>query len=178
MIDLKAIRTEKGLTQEQLAEKVQLRRQTLSNIEIGIAKPSIPTAKNWARYLSLTGQSFTKNRKGWLNAKDKPKVTSSNTSVIRDRKKQSCSLLLRYGFRQDFCRLWKCCSLAAEWTLIVCQNQNCLSKNHFADFSKYISVYDLTKQQWDGLLETIRGSDQVGIINIELVWWEKTTTII
>ena len=60
MIDLKAIRAEKGLTQEQLAEKVQLRRQTLSNIEIGIAKPSIPTAKKLGEVLGFDWTEFYK----------------------------------------------------------------------------------------------------------------------
>ena len=60
VIDLKAIRTEKGLTQEQLAEKIQVRRQTVSNIEIGIANPSVPTAKKIGDVLEFDWTEFYK----------------------------------------------------------------------------------------------------------------------
>jgi len=44
-INLKDVRTAAGITQEQLAERVGVIRQTISNIECGLAKPSIDTAK-------------------------------------------------------------------------------------------------------------------------------------
>ena len=44
MIDLRKIREEKNFTQEQLAEKVGVSRQTISNIECGLSLPSVPTA--------------------------------------------------------------------------------------------------------------------------------------
>lgn len=58
MLDLKKIREAAGMTQEQLAEKVGVIRQTISNIECGLALPSVPTAKaigevlefNWAEF--------------------------------------------------------------------------------------------------------------------------------
>lgn len=40
MIDLKKAREEKGMTQNALAERVGVIRQTISNIECGINRPS------------------------------------------------------------------------------------------------------------------------------------------
>lgn len=45
MIDLKKQRMEKGMTQEQLANKVGVVRTTISNIECGLMRPSVEVAK-------------------------------------------------------------------------------------------------------------------------------------
>ena len=45
MIDLKELRTAKGLTQEQLAKECEVQRTTITMIEIGENKPSVELAK-------------------------------------------------------------------------------------------------------------------------------------
>lgn len=58
MVDLKKVRMEKGLTQEQLAEKVGVIRQTISNIECGLMRPSVETAKIIANVLEIDWTEF------------------------------------------------------------------------------------------------------------------------
>lgn len=43
--DLKAAREAKGMTQEQLSEKLGLTRQAIGSYENGISRPSVDTAK-------------------------------------------------------------------------------------------------------------------------------------
>lgn len=45
MIDLKAIRKARGITQQQLADEVHCVRTAIANIECGIAQPSVALAK-------------------------------------------------------------------------------------------------------------------------------------
>ncbi len=58
MIDLRKEREEKELTQQELADKCGVIRQTISNIECGLAKPSIPTAQKIAEALDLEWSKF------------------------------------------------------------------------------------------------------------------------
>lgn len=58
MIDLKKLRTEHGMTQEQLAEAAGVIRQTISNIECGLAKPSVETAKAIGKALEFDWADF------------------------------------------------------------------------------------------------------------------------
>lgn len=67
MIDLKARRLEKGMTQEQLAVESGVVRTAISNIESGLAKPSIATAKaigaalgfDWWKFFEDNGANAT-----------------------------------------------------------------------------------------------------------------------
>ena len=52
-IDLKAKREAKGMTQEQLAEKLGVTRQAVGNYENGINKPSVPIAKSIGEILDF-----------------------------------------------------------------------------------------------------------------------------
>lgn len=58
MVDLKKIRSEKGMTQEQLATAVGVVRQTISNIECGLALPSITNAQAIAQVLDFDWTNF------------------------------------------------------------------------------------------------------------------------
>lgn len=58
MIDLKVCRCEKGMTQEQLAAEAHVARTAITNIEKGVAKPSIPTAKAIAAVLGFDWWKF------------------------------------------------------------------------------------------------------------------------
>lgn len=58
MIDLKKIRSDKQMTQDQLAEKVGVVRQTISNIECGLSLPSVPTAQAIAQILDFDWVKF------------------------------------------------------------------------------------------------------------------------
>lgn len=58
MIDLKEVRESKGMTQQELADEVGVIRQAISNIECGIAKPSIPTAQKIGKALDFTWSKF------------------------------------------------------------------------------------------------------------------------
>ena len=61
MVDLRIIREAAGMTQEQLAEKTGVIRQTISNIERGLSLPSIPTAKAIAEILEFDWVDFYRN---------------------------------------------------------------------------------------------------------------------
>lgn len=58
MVDLKKIREEAGLTQEQLANECGVIRQTISNIECGLSRPSVETAKLIAKVLGIPWTDF------------------------------------------------------------------------------------------------------------------------
>ena len=51
MINLKDIRTEKGLTQQELADECDVNRTTITNIENGIINPSVQLAKKLGKIL-------------------------------------------------------------------------------------------------------------------------------
>lgn len=61
MIDLQKKREEAGVTQEQLAKKVGVTRQSISNIECGLAKPTIENAKAIAKELKFDWTEFYEN---------------------------------------------------------------------------------------------------------------------
>lgn len=58
MVDLKKIREDKGLTQEQLADKVGVVRQTISNIECGLSLSSVVNAQAIAEVLEFDWSDF------------------------------------------------------------------------------------------------------------------------
>lgn len=58
MVDLKKYREEAGMTQEALAEKVGVIRQTISNIECGVSLPSIHTAVAIGHVLEFNWTEF------------------------------------------------------------------------------------------------------------------------
>ena len=58
MINLRKVREAAGMTQEQLAEKVGVIRQTISNIEFEISLPSVATAKAIAEVLNFQWTNF------------------------------------------------------------------------------------------------------------------------
>lgn len=58
MVDLQRIREAAKLTQEQLAQKVDVKRTTISNIECGIAKPSVDLAKKLGKILNFNWTDF------------------------------------------------------------------------------------------------------------------------
>ena len=59
-MNLKEERLKKGLTQQQLSEKVGITRQTISHIECGRIKPSIKKAKAIADVLEIEWSNFFK----------------------------------------------------------------------------------------------------------------------
>ena len=58
MIDLKKIRTEKGLTQDALSNKCGVQRTTITMIESGENKPSVDLAKKIAEVLEIKWTDF------------------------------------------------------------------------------------------------------------------------
>ena len=58
MIDLKAIRNQKNLTQQQLADEAHCVRTAIANIECGIAQPSVALAKALAKPLGIEWWRF------------------------------------------------------------------------------------------------------------------------
>lgn len=58
MIDLRKLRVEKGMTQEQLAAEIKTTRTVITNIENGIALPSIQTAKALGEVLGFEWWKF------------------------------------------------------------------------------------------------------------------------
>lgn len=58
MVDLKAKREEKNFSQENLAKAVGVQRQAISNIECGLAKPSVENAKKIGEILGFDWTEF------------------------------------------------------------------------------------------------------------------------
>lgn len=58
MVDLKKLREGAKMTQDALAQKTGVIRQTISNIECGISKPSVELAKKIASVLKFDWPEF------------------------------------------------------------------------------------------------------------------------
>lgn len=58
MVDLKKLREGAKITQDALAQKTGVIRQTISNIECGISKPSVELAKKIASVLKFDWPEF------------------------------------------------------------------------------------------------------------------------
>ena len=58
MIDLKELRTAKGMTQEQLAKECEVQRTTITMIEIGEYKPSVELAKKLGVIFEVDWKGF------------------------------------------------------------------------------------------------------------------------
>ena len=58
LLNLKELRTEKGYTQEELANKCDVLRNTISMIEIGINKPSVELAKKFGEIFNVDWKGF------------------------------------------------------------------------------------------------------------------------
>lgn len=61
MVDLKEARVKKKMTQQELADKVGVVRQTISMIENGTNKPSIDLAKKIGKVLKIRWVNFFKD---------------------------------------------------------------------------------------------------------------------
>lgn len=58
MVDLKKLREGAKMTQDALAQKTGVIRQTISNIECGVSKPSVELAKKIASVLKFDWPEF------------------------------------------------------------------------------------------------------------------------
>lgn len=58
MVDLKEARTKKNMTQQELADKVGVARQTISMIENGENQPSVELAKKISKVLKIKWYRF------------------------------------------------------------------------------------------------------------------------
>lgn len=58
MIDLKTVRKEKGVKQEELARECGVQRTTISMIETGENKPSVPLAQKLGEVLAVDWKEF------------------------------------------------------------------------------------------------------------------------
>lgn len=67
VFDLKTIRLNHKMTQDELAEKVGVVRQNISNVECGLTKPSVKTAKAIAEVLGFEWTDFFSDKEVILN---------------------------------------------------------------------------------------------------------------
>lgn len=58
MVNLKELREKAGLTQQELADQCNVIRQTISNIECELSRPSVETAKLIAKVLNIPWTDF------------------------------------------------------------------------------------------------------------------------
>lgn len=58
MIDLKKLRIQNGMTQEQLASECEVQRTTITMIELGENKPSVELAKKLGKVLDIDWTKF------------------------------------------------------------------------------------------------------------------------
>lgn len=63
MLDLKTLREEKGMTQAQLADACGVIRQTISNIEVGLNRPSVTLAQRLGEVLDVPWYELYGNEK-------------------------------------------------------------------------------------------------------------------
>lgn len=67
-MDLKLIREEKSITQQQLADKIGKDRSLIAKIESGVTSPSVETAKaianelsfDWTIFFAETGERYSR----------------------------------------------------------------------------------------------------------------------
>ena len=58
MLNVKELRTAKGITQEQLAKECEVQRTTITMIEIGENKPSVELAKKLGKIFEVAWSDF------------------------------------------------------------------------------------------------------------------------
>jgi transcriptional regulator with XRE-family HTH domain len=58
MLDLKSVRTERGFTQQQLADQIFCARTAIANIECGITRPSVAMAQALGKALGVNWWEF------------------------------------------------------------------------------------------------------------------------
>ena len=58
MLNVKELRTAKGITQEQLAKECEVQRTTITMIEIGENKPSVELAKKLGKIFEVDWKGF------------------------------------------------------------------------------------------------------------------------
>ena len=58
MLNVKELRTAKGMTQEQLAKECEVQRTTITMIEIGENKPSVELAKKLGKIFEVAWSDF------------------------------------------------------------------------------------------------------------------------
>ena len=58
MLDLKELRMERMLSQKQLAELINVERSTITQIELGVNKPSVKTAMALGKYFNVDWRKF------------------------------------------------------------------------------------------------------------------------
>ena len=63
MIDLKKLRKQKGLTQEQVASECGVQRTTITMIELGENKPSVELAKRLGAIFEIAWSDFFEDDK-------------------------------------------------------------------------------------------------------------------
>ena len=63
LINIKKLRTEKGMTQEQLANDCGVQRTTITMIELGENKPSVELAKKLGEVFGITWSDFFEDDK-------------------------------------------------------------------------------------------------------------------
>lgn len=58
MLDLKELRTDAGLTQNEVAELIHVERSTITQIELGVNKPSVKTAMAFGELFKVDWRGF------------------------------------------------------------------------------------------------------------------------
>ena len=58
MLDLKELRMERMLSQKQLADIIHVERSTITQIELGVNKPSVKTAMTLGRLFKVDWRGF------------------------------------------------------------------------------------------------------------------------
>lgn len=58
MLDLKELRTKAGMTQKELADKLHVERSTITQIELGVNKPSVKTAMALGELFQVDWRGF------------------------------------------------------------------------------------------------------------------------
>ena len=58
MLDLKELRTDAGLTQNEVAELIHVERSTITQIELGVNKPSVKTAMALGELFEVDWRGF------------------------------------------------------------------------------------------------------------------------
>ena len=58
MLDLKELRTDAGLTQNEVAELIHVERSTITQIELGVNKPSVKTAMTLGGLFKVDWRGF------------------------------------------------------------------------------------------------------------------------
>lgn len=98
---IKVLRKTRGITQEQLAEKLGLQRATISNYEIGRRSPHLKDLKNIAEVLGVSIEYFAVEDEDIYNLISRAKILFENDEIDPKQKAKVYKEIMKLYLEND-----------------------------------------------------------------------------